>query len=98
MNERNVTFQGMSPKIPGIVAKNSGNVVQDVATNIPGNVLNIPENIFKQCNECFFASASPLYTDFKGNKHTKKQTCSELSATGFQISYSTNLSVGSTIL
>ena len=44
--------------------------------------LNIPENVLKQSNEYFFANASPLDTDFTGNK----QKCPELSVTWFGIS------------
>ena len=71
------TIEGLSSNNPGNVLQQFGKcrqAFQEMSPNIPGNVLNIPENILKQCNEYFFANSSPLYTDFNGNKHTKKQS------------------------
>ena len=63
---KNVIFRGMSPNIPGNVAKHSGECPQTfrgMSSNIPGNVLkhsgewpNIPGNVLKCSRECLSAA------------------------------------------
>ena len=63
-NRGNVIFQEMSPNIPGIVVKNSGECCQTfwrMSSNIPGMSSNIPGSVAKHSGECrqIFRGMSP---------------------------------------